>query len=54
MGINGNQKLSEALDDLYRKYNISQGECNNYNAYIFKAYDKLEKMKEIVCKVHLL
>lgn len=54
MGIDGNQKLSEALDDLYRKYNISQGEFNNHNAYSLKANDKLQKMKEIVCKVHLL
>ncbi len=54
MGLDGDKKFSEALDDLYRKYNISQGERNNYNAYSFKTYDKLEKMKEIVCKVHLL
>lgn len=48
MGINGNQKFSEALDDLDRKYNISQGEYNNYNSCNLKAYDKLAKLKMAV------
>lgn len=43
MGINGNKKISEALDNLDRKYNISQGDFNNYSAYKLKDYDKLEK-----------
>lgn len=55
LNLNGNEKFSDALDDLDRKYNISQREYHNrYNSYSLNRYDKLKKMKDIVCKVHLL
>lgn len=55
MGLNGEKKFSEALDDLDRKYNISQDENKGkYYAYSLKGYDKLKKMKSITCKIHLL
>lgn len=55
MGLNGEKKFSEVLDDLDRKYNISQDD--NYDkAYLYrnKVYDKFKKLKDISCKVHLL
>ena len=41
MGLSGDKKFSEALDDLDRKYNISQDENKSkYYAYSLKGYDK--------------
>lgn len=55
LNLNGKEKFSDALDDLDRKYNISQKKNpNKYYAYSHGRYDKLKKMKDIVCKVHLL
>lgn len=55
LNLNCNEKFSDALDELDRKYNIRQkNNHNKYNSYSLNRYDKLKKMKDIVCKVHLL
>lgn len=55
MGLNGDKKFSEVLDNLDRKYNISQDDSYD-KAYVYrnKGYDKFKKLKDISCKVHLL
>lgn len=55
LNLNGTEKFSETLDDLDKKYNISQKKIpRKYNVYSHDRYDKLKEMKDIAFKFHLL